>query len=524
MKKIILLLVAITNVLFANAQGRNCGTMQHLNELIQNDPQTQLRMQQEESAIQNWINNQPESSILNVITIPVVVHIVYKTSAQNLSDADVYSQITVLNEDFRKTNPDAFSIPSAFSGVAADSQIEFCLAVRDPNGNTTTGITRTYTNSSSFSTNDDVKHNSTGGKDAWNTSDYMNIWVCNISGGILGYAQFPNTGNSNEDGIVVDYAYFGDISATYPYEKGRTATHEVGHYLNLHHIWGDATCGNDYCNDTPTQETSNYGCPSFPSTSNCSGNGSNGDMFMNYMDYTYDACMYMFSNDQKTRMRATLNGSRSSLQSSIGCVPVNVPITVSSIVTNPLCNGDNSGSIDITVGGGLAPFTYFWSFGMTTQDVSNLPSGSYYVTITDAQGQTQTEYFTLTDPPALSATYSVSSTTGPGMSNGSITTNPSGGTPPYSYYWTGSSATTQSIYNLSAGNYTAYLLDVNGCFISTNVTVQEGVITPISTTAIVSDLLCNGDVNGAIDLTISGGVLPFSILWSNGATIEFEWR
>ena len=145
-----------------------------------------------------------------MITIPVVVHIVYNTSAQNVSNNAVYSQIQVLNEDFRKTNPDASSVPSAFSGVAADCEIEFCLQFVIQVEMSTTGITRTYTSSSSFSTNDDMKHNSSGGKDAWNTSDYLNIWVCNISGGILGYAQFPNSGSANEDGIVIDYAYFGD--------------------------------------------------------------------------------------------------------------------------------------------------------------------------------------------------------------------------------------------------------------------------------------------------------------------------
>ena len=257
MKKLITLIFISIFCVSVQAQTRNCGTMQHLDEIKLNDPQVEQRMQVEESVIQNWIANNPESLMLNVITIPVVVHIVYKTSAQNVSNNDVYSQIQVLNEDFRKTNPDASSVPSTFSGVAADCEIEFCLAVRDPSGNVTTGITRTYTSSSSFSTNDDMKHNSSGGKDAWNTSDYLNIWVCNISGGILGYAQFPNSGSANEDGIVIDYAYFGDISATYPYHKGRTATHEVGHWLNLRHIWGDSNCGNDYVSDTPTQASSN---------------------------------------------------------------------------------------------------------------------------------------------------------------------------------------------------------------------------------------------------------------------------
>jgi hypothetical protein len=382
MKKLITLIFIGTCCVSLQAQTRNCGTMQHLDEIKQNDPQVEQRMHVEESVIQNWIANNPESLMPNVITIPVVVHIVYNTSAQNVSNNAVYSQIQVLNEDFRKTNPDASSVPSAFLGVAADCEIEFCLAVRDPSGNVTTGITRTYTSSSSFSTNDDMKHNSSGGKDAWNTSDYLNMWVCNISGGILGYAQFPNSGSANEDGVVIDYAYFGDVSATYPYHKGRTATHEVGHWLNLRHIWGDATCGDDYVSDTPTQASSNGGCPSFPSTSSCTGNAPNGDMFMNYMDYTYDACMYMFSAGQKTRMRATLNGSRSSLQSSDGCLAV-TPCLDNLVVFNgydSYGDGWNGGTYDVSSGGvSLA------SGGMTTgfsfSDNLCLPTGCYDVTV-----------------------------------------------------------------------------------------------------------------------------------------------
>ena len=495
MKKLISLIFISIFCVAVQAQTRNCGTMQHLDEIKMNDPQVEQRMQVEESVIQNWIANNPESLMLNVITIPVVVHIVYKTSAQNVSNNDVYSQIQVLNEDFRKTNPDASSVPSSFSGVAADCEIEFCLAVRDPSGNVTTGITRTYTSSSSFSTNDDMKHNSSGGKDAWNTSDYLNIWVCNISGGILGYAQFPNSGSANEDGIVIDYAYFGDISATYPYHKGRTATHEVGHWLNLRHIWGDSYCGNDYVSDTPTQASSNGGCPSFPSTSNCTGNAPNGDMFMNYMDYTYDACMYMFSTGQKTRMRATLNGSRSSLQSSNGCVPVNVPIVVTATIIDVNCNGGNDGAIDVAISGGLAPFTYLWNTGSTTQDLSNLLQGNYTITITDAQGQVQTASYIVAEPATISTSYNSVSTSAPGLSDGAIYTTTNGGVLPYSYYWVSPYATTQNLLNIGAGTYTFYAIDANNCFSTSIIIVQDGAIVSGCTdsTATNYDALANVD-------------------------------
>ena len=302
-----------------NAQQRNCGTMQHLEFLQSKDPQLKVRMQDNEKKLQNWIKNNANEKLSNIIAIPVVVHVVYNNNNENISDQQIQSQIDILNEDFRRLNADAVNTPSAFLSVSADCQIEFCLATTDPNGNSTTGITRTSTSQTSFSTNDGVKYSSSGGVNAWNTSDYLNMWVCDLSGGLLGYAQFPG-GTVSSDGVVCDYAYFGNIgTATSPYDLGRTATHEVGHWLNLRHIWGDSNCGNDFCNDTPEHSASNYGCPSYPSTSNCNGNGTSGDMFMNYMDYTNDACMNIFTQDQKTRMIACINNNRSGLLTSNGC-------------------------------------------------------------------------------------------------------------------------------------------------------------------------------------------------------------
>ena len=321
MKKSILFLFSVVLCFsFSFAQQRNCGTMEYMNLLQSQDPQLQDRMQKDELQLQKWIKNNAKAKS-SVITIPVVVHVVYYNSNENISTAQVQSQIDILNEDFRRLNADASNTPAGFQSVAVDTEIEFCLATTDPNGNSTTGITRTATSQSSFSTNDGVKYTSSGGIDAWNTSEYMNVWVCDLSGGLLGYAQFPG-GPASSDGIVCDYAYFGNIgTATAPFNLGRTATHEVGHYLNLRHIWGDSNCGNDFCNDTPEHSGSNYGCPNYPSTSNCSGNGAYGDMFMNYMDYTDDACMNMFSQDQKTRMIAAINNFRSGLLNNNACQP-----------------------------------------------------------------------------------------------------------------------------------------------------------------------------------------------------------
>jgi hypothetical protein len=325
MKKKYILGVALTALLstgaFAQAH-RNCGTMEHLHEMTQQDPGLTNRMQQIERETEQWISSQTANRAAAVVTIPVVVHVVYNTTSQNISDAQIQSQINILNQDFRKLNSDVSLVPSVFAPLAADCEIQFCLAQRDPNGNATNGIVRRSTTVTSFSTNDNIKRNANGGSDPWNTSQYLNIWVGNLSGGLLGYAQFPG-GTAATDGVVCTFTAFGNTgTAAAPFNKGRTATHEVGHWLNLRHIWGDATCGNDQVTDTPTQSGPNYGCPAFPKVS-CS-NGPNGDMHMNYMDYTDDACMYMFTAGQKSRMLAALNGTRASLLSSQGCVP---PVT-----------------------------------------------------------------------------------------------------------------------------------------------------------------------------------------------------
>jgi Pregnancy-associated plasma protein-A/Secretion system C-terminal sorting domain/Fibronectin type III domain/Bacterial pre-peptidase C-terminal domain len=327
MNKLFTSILSMTLIGLAMAQtpSRNCASMEVLENQIKADPNLMQRMQQIENLTQQF-TNQPagqNNKISAVVNIPVVIHVVYKSTAENISDAQLQSQIDVLNEDFRKLNSDVSNTPSAFSALAADAEINFCLAKRDPNGSSTTGIVRySSTRTTSWGTNDAVKIASQGGVAPWDATKYMNIWVCDIGGGILGYAQFPGGSNST-DGIVLDYRYTGrGFSSIAPFNKGRTATHEVGHYLNLRHIWGDANCGNDQVSDTPTQQTSNGGCPSFPHVT-CS-NGANGDMFMNYMDYTDDACMYMFSTGQKTRMQATLvsGGAHYSLTTSNACTPV----------------------------------------------------------------------------------------------------------------------------------------------------------------------------------------------------------
>ena len=254
-----------------------------------------------------------------VVRIPVVVHVLWKDAVDNISDEQIATQISVLNQDFRGLNGDIGAVPSVWASLIGDARIEFVLATTDPDGNPTTGIVRRQSQKRVFDTDvDDVKAEATDGADAWPADRYMNVWVCpelqnSFGFSILGYAQFPG-GPPATDGIVVAHPFFGTTgTATPPFDRGRTATHEVGHWLNLFHIWGDdgAGCaGSDNAADTPNQGGPNYGCPTFPTIS-C-GNGPNGDMFMNYMDYVDDACMVFFTEGQCQRMDATLDGPRSS--------------------------------------------------------------------------------------------------------------------------------------------------------------------------------------------------------------------
>ncbi|MEZ4825430.1 MAG: M43 family zinc metalloprotease [Bacteroidia bacterium] len=322
---------------FAQPQ-RSCNTMDYLEIQLQENPGMEVQMTRIEQFTQNYINNLNDNQRA-VITIPTVVHVVYRTSSQNVSTAQIQSQIDVLNADFRTKST---SWP-----VGADAEIEFCLASVDPNGNPTSGITRTATNKRSFSySNDGVKFNSMGGHDAWPASDYLNLWVCDLGSGLLGYAQFPG-GNPATDGVVIDYAYFGTIgTATQPFHLGRTATHEVGHWLNLRHIWGDGGCSvDDFVSDTPVSDAPNYGCP------NGHISCSTLDMIENYMDYTDDACMDIFTAGQKARMQAALAGPRSSLATSNGCGTASGPTCSDGIQNGNETGIDCGGSCDPCSGG-----------------------------------------------------------------------------------------------------------------------------------------------------------------------------
>src|ERR1035437_543407 len=279
-----------------------CGSMEYLEWQKQQDPGLKARMDKIESDMQTWMKNSPPTTNA-IVTIPIVVHMLYFNATQSVSATRVQQQVDVLNKDYHKLNTDWNKTPSAFLPLVADCEVQFCLASKDPSGAATTGIVyKQLASNISWASDNKVKSTAQGGDDPWDATKYLNLWVCNLGSGLLGYAQFPG-GSTSTDGVVVLYSSLPGGSA--PYNLGRTATHEIGHWLNLYHIWGDdgSSCsGTDYVADTPNQAGPNYGCKlNFPHTDACTPIYP-GVMFMNYMDYGDDPCLVMFTNGQATRM------------------------------------------------------------------------------------------------------------------------------------------------------------------------------------------------------------------------------
>jgi len=268
------------------------------------------------------------------IVIPVVVHILYRTDNENISNDQILSQLEALNADFNQANADFKNAPAVFASKAGNANIRFELATVDPEGRSTTGIIRKKTGVQFWTDNDKIKYNGHTGSSAWDTKQYLNIWVGGLVNGLLGYATFPG-GDAEKDGIVLRTDVFGTRGKlTAPFNKGRTLTHEVGHWLNLKHIWGDYSCGDDGVDDTPRQRSSNNGCPSFPRVNAGCDNGTTGDMFMNFMDFTDDACMNMFTSGQVMLMRKEFaaTGNRNSFLATKGLhTPWNLSVVAAEV-------------------------------------------------------------------------------------------------------------------------------------------------------------------------------------------------
>ncbi|MGX5818845.1 M43 family zinc metalloprotease [Chitinophaga lutea] len=374
------------------AAQRKCATEEAIAQQLAAHP---ALVQKFRSAQEQWGAARPKSPFFRVnprISIPIVVHIVLPNPNQ-VTDAQVMEQIESLNLDYIARNTDVSQVPAVWQALVGNAEIQFCLAARTPSGDPTTGITRTTTTFTSFSADNAaraVKHTATGGAAGWDPDKYLNVWVCGLTNNYLGVATPPgNVFPADEDGVVVSYRAFGKSgTASAPFNLGRTLTHEVGHYFGLRHIWGDdsgACTSDDGVTDTPLQGDQNYGCPTFPRTDACTP-AAPGIMFMNYMDYVNDACMYLFTSGQVDRMRNAIDLQRASLLSSDGCQPVvlrgqDASITAVQQPQGYLCDASqtpvvtlrNRGTSALTkvtiaysVAGG-APVTYAWTGNLASQ-------------------------------------------------------------------------------------------------------------------------------------------------------------
>lgn len=321
----------VSTLLVSAQTAEKCGTDKMLHDFFLNDPDAAQKFAQNRNTIRDYLSSEAaERADRNIIiTIPVVFHIIHSGQSAgvglNITDAQVYSQIDVLNECYRLRNADTAAIPSWFQGRQADIQVEFCLAGFDPSGNATTGITRhNIPNTANF--DDNIKPTT-----QWDPSKYLNIWTTNLGNTILGYATIPGLFPVNQDGVVLDFRHVGAAPANpnaSAHDKGRTCVHEVGHWLNLLHVFEDSCMGlspqtcsfqGDYICDTPPEKEATYGQPNLLQNTCHESPVDENDMWMNYMDYADDDQMHLFTHDQRDAMRATLNTYRSSIQASMGC-------------------------------------------------------------------------------------------------------------------------------------------------------------------------------------------------------------
>lgn len=528
MRVIITLLLLMALSVSAFSQERNCGAMEDLEHQLQHDPEMHSRMEAIERHTEHFIqttNGQGRA----VITIPVVFHVVHNGqavgTAENVSDAYVLAQLEQMNQDFALANSDASLIPSIFQPLAANTEIQFCLAQRKPDGTATTGINRISGGRASWTTsqiNSSLKPSS-----IWDRNQYLNVWSVKFGGAdasLLGYAQFPG-GAANTDGVVVLYSSMGSVASPNPdggvFGRGRTLTHEVGHWLNLRHIWGDATCGNDMVSDTPVHNTSNGGCPTYPHYSTCTGSPI--EMTMNYMDYTNDACMYMFTAGQKARMQAVLasGGARFSLTSSAGCTPVgstacNVPGGLNaSGITTAAATLNWSGASGATAynvrhrATGTTTWTTASNVSGTSRSISGLAAATQYeFQVQSVCGGSTTSAY------SGSATFTTNSNGGGGCTTNLITVSITLDNYPAETSWqiTNASGTVVA----SGGSYT-----VAGATVGGTACLPDGCYT-FTILDSYNDGICCSYGNGSYSVTdASGGVLAAGGSFTSSQATQF---
>ena len=362
--------VCLLSPIFSYGQER-CGLVEYEklrhSKISRLETQDQFEQWMQKRIADNKLRTQQTGRIeANTYTIPVVVHVIHNGelvgAGTNIPDAQIISQIQVINDDYKRLNADKTNTPSEFQTVAGSIDIQFVLAKQDPEGLATNGITRTLGTKTSWTVSDNAEFKALS---YWPAENYLNLWVINLSGSIIGYAQLPVSSqlpgledSSNDrltDGVIVDYQTFGSTAGgsfnlDAAFNKGRTATHEIGHFLGLRHIWGDGSnCATDYVDDTPAQSASTNGCPTNPQTS-CSAH----KMFQNYMDYSNDVCMNIFTQGQVGRMVVVLQSSprRASLLTSPGAtdpIVATIDLGIRQIVTpqSSLCDSPVAPQVEV---------------------------------------------------------------------------------------------------------------------------------------------------------------------------------